>query len=169
MADTRERPEARDRPRSPAAPARPPRARVPQLSAEFLDLWGREWSRAMRRSNIRQSLTDALLASDAVLDHHKPRIKRELGRLARAGRDLAAPLEQTRHHMLRYFDMVFCGNEFYLSDPMHCGTVKNAMTSNLIRILKGWQGQLIRYVDKHDLRMSASEAMGMHDDDDEEA
>lgn len=141
---------------------------IPKLLDEDLQVLAVQGARQKGRSQLRAMLLSVLKARGEIKTEHFERLPRAIGSMARAGRDLAEPLEASRHHMLRYFEQVLCGYEFSAADPMHAHHVKNAWTRACIRLIRGWQKQIERYLEKHaEHRLTVAEAMGMPDDEDD--
>ncbi len=163
-------PRRRERPprgKDGAARAAAP-GRVPKIPEALMEALARHDPKQSGRGPLRQRLVSVIYQASELPEAEKDAAKELLGRMARAGRDLAAPMEATRHRMLHYIDTVLCGNEFLRNDPVGGGAVRNAKAASLVRLLTGWQRQLQRHVDAHPrYKMSVAEAMGMPEDGEE--
>ncbi len=138
---------------------------VPKLTEQNLAQLGK----AMHNTGaLRRAFMSALAEHNELSKEDGDAINVLVGRFARIGRDLAEPLEVSRHRTIQYFDRILCGLEFHKADPQ--ATYGPGWKQRLLfRTVDGWRKQLDRHLEKNpDLRMSLSEAMGLPKDEDEE-
>lgn len=146
---------------TPAAKAAAPT--VLKLTAANLDTLGR----ANRLpGELRPTLLEVITEHQQLTPEGKEAVRVLLGRLARSGRDLASPLEITRHRMLQYMERILCGLEFKKKDPQSRDI--DWKDRLVYRLVGDWKRQLEHHLEKNPaLRLSVSEAMGLPPDEDE--